>query len=69
MSPLDAGAVDEDADLVVVGEDLGCESADLFGFGNVGGVDPGFAPEFFDGFFGFGDAGVSLFTVSRFFCM
>lgn len=52
VAALDAGAVDEDADLVAVGEDTGDEGGDVGGGGEVGGVEVGFAAEGFDGGFG-----------------
>lgn len=52
VAALDAGAVDEDADLVAVGEDAGDEGGDVGGGGEVGGVEVGFAAEGFDGGFG-----------------
>ena len=48
VSPLDAGAVDENADFVAVGEDLGNEPANVFGRAQVGCVDGGFATESVD---------------------
>jgi hypothetical protein len=41
VSPLDAGAVDEDADLVAVGEDPRHQLRDIFGRAQVGCVDAG----------------------------
>lgn len=60
VTTLDAGAVDEDADLVLVGEDLGRESSNGFGDSHVCRVDPGFAAELFDGLLGFCDGCISL---------
>lgn len=57
---LDAGAVDEDADLVAVGEDLGDKPADRHRRGEVGRVDEGLAAELLDGFLCGGGSGVSL---------
>lgn len=51
VPPLDAGAVDEDADGVAVGEDRGGEAGDLGLGGKVGGVDGGLAAEGFYGGF------------------
>jgi hypothetical protein len=64
MAALDAGTCDEDANLVAVGENLGRKRRDLLGVGHVGGVDPCFAAELFNGFFCFGAAGVALKLVS-----
>lgn len=60
MAPLDAGAVDEDADLVAVGEDTGHEGGHVSGGGEVGGVEVCFAVEGFDGCFGGLVGGVAL---------
>lgn len=60
---LDAGAVDEDADLVAVGEDLGRELGDGGGGAQVGGVDGGFAVEGEDGVTGGCCGVVALFSV------
>lgn len=60
VSSLDAGAVDENANLVAIGEDLGNESADGRGRGEVGGVDRGLAAELLNGLLGVGSGGVSL---------
>lgn len=52
MPALDAGAIDEDADLVPVGEDAGDEACDVGGRGEVGSVDVRVAVEGFDGSLG-----------------
>jgi hypothetical protein len=48
VAALDAGAVDEDADLVAVGEDLGDQGGDAGGGAEVGGVDFRLAAELAD---------------------
>ena len=68
MTALDTGACDEDANLVAVGENLGRQGRDLLGVGHVGGVDPCFAAELFDGFFCFGAARIALGLVSYLQC-
>ena len=60
VTALDACAVDEDADLVVIGQDLGGQGGDLVLGGEVGRVDPYFAAELLDGVFRLGVFGVSL---------
>lgn len=64
VAALDAGAVDEDAELVAVGEDAGDEGGDVAGRGEVGGVEVGLAVEGFDGGFGGLVGGVALRCVS-----
>lgn len=60
VSALDAGAVDEEADLVAVGEDAGDEGGDGGGGGEVGGVDCCLATEGLDGVEGCLVGGVTL---------
>lgn len=60
VAALDAGAVDEEADLVAVGEDPGDEGGDGFRGGEVGGVDCCFATEGLDGVEGCLVGGVAL---------
>lgn len=62
VSPLDAGAIDEDADLEAVGEDAWDERGDFCGGGEVGDVEVRFAAEGFDGGFGGLVGGVALVT-------
>lgn len=61
---LDARAVDEDPDLVPVGQDLWRQGADLLLRGHVGDVDPGLAAELLDLLLGGLVAGVSLYGAS-----
>jgi hypothetical protein len=61
MSDLDARAVDEDPDLVAVGEDLGNELRDGLLRAEVRCVDGGFAAQGFDSLLGFGYGGISLY--------
>jgi hypothetical protein len=60
VPPLDARAVDEDPDLVAVGEHLLGQGRDLLRGRDVGRVDPGLAAELLDGLLGGRDAGVAL---------
>lgn len=60
VAALDAGAVDEDAQLVPVGEDARHEAGDGGGRGEVGRVDVCVAAEGFDGGFGGLVGGVAL---------
>lgn len=60
VAALDAGAVDEEADLVAVGEDGGDQGGDGGGGGEVGGVDGCFAAEGVDGVEGGLVGGVAL---------
>lgn len=48
VTALDAGTVDQDANLVIVGEDTGDEGGYVSGRGQVGSVDLGFAVEGLD---------------------
>lgn len=57
---LDAGAVDEDAHLVAVGQDLGGEGGDLLGGRDVGRVDPGLAAELLNSLLGVCSLSVAL---------
>ena len=61
MPALDAGAVDEDAHLVAVGEDLGHQPGDILGRAEIGRVDGGAAAEGADGIAGGCCAFVSLY--------
>lgn len=61
---LDTRAVDEDANLVAVGENLGRQGGNLFLDSHVGRVDPSLAAERLDKVFRLGDAGVALYIVS-----
>lgn len=55
MTALDAGTVDEDADLVAVAEDLGRQRRDLLLDSHVGRVDPRLAADLFYRFLCFRD--------------
>jgi hypothetical protein len=57
---LDAGAVEEDVDLVTVFKDCGNELRDSVLGGEVAGVDLGFAAEGLDGGFGLLVGGIAL---------
>lgn len=65
MPALDAGAIDEDADLVAVGEDLGGEGRDLLLDSHVGRVNPGFAAELLNSFLCLGDTRVTLAIIKH----
>ncbi len=60
VSALNTRAVDQDANLVAVGKDLGREGGDLLLHSHVGRVDPSLAAQRLDQVFGLGDAGVAL---------
>lgn len=61
---LDTRAVDEDANLVAVGENLGRQGGNLLLDSHVGRVDPSLAAERLDKVFRLGDAGVALCIIS-----
>ena len=52
VPPLDARRVDEDAHLMPVRKDLGCQGGDLLVYGEVGRVDGCLAPQLLYSFFG-----------------
>lgn len=60
MTALDTGAVDQNADLVSISQDLGSESRNLLLYRHICGIDPCFSAEFLDGVFGGCDGSVSL---------
>lgn len=60
VTSLDTGAVDENADLVAVGEDARDEGGNVGGGGEVGGVEVRFAVEGFNGGLGGLIGGVAL---------
>ncbi len=60
VAALDTRAVDENANLVAVGENLGRQGGDLFLDSHVGRIDPGLAAEGLDKVFRLGDACITL---------
>lgn len=60
MASLDTSAVDEDTNLMAIGEHLGCQRGDVLLNRNIGRVDPSLAPKLLHSVLGLCRSSVSL---------